>query len=153
LEVGEATVYPVQVAEKGMCWIRARARGPSGHGSMPREDNAVVALARFLDRAGSRRLPLRPSPPVERFVRELAATQPLPARKVLPLLLNPRLSGIVLDRLVSDASVRCFPESDRHARYTNGHARYAKAGPSGAAQDGASGKGLSQPVIVSLVHG
>jgi acetylornithine deacetylase/succinyl-diaminopimelate desuccinylase-like protein len=106
LDVGGRAIYPVQVAEKGMCWIRATARGTSGHGSVPREDNAIVALSRFLDRVGSRRMRLRLSEPVERFVRELAATQSQPARKALPLVLNPRLSGVVLDRLTRDASVR-----------------------------------------------
>jgi acetylornithine deacetylase/succinyl-diaminopimelate desuccinylase-like protein len=102
LYVGGRPVYPIQVAEKGACWIRATARGATGHGSMPRPDNAVVRLARFLDRVGRRRLPLKASPEVARFITELAAVQPRPARDVLPLLLKPGWSGLVLDRLVRD---------------------------------------------------
>jgi acetylornithine deacetylase/succinyl-diaminopimelate desuccinylase-like protein len=102
LHVGGRPVYPIQVAEKGACWIRATARGATGHGSMPRSDNAVVRLATFLDRVGRRRLPLKPSPEVARFIAGLAAAQPRPARDVLPLLLKPGWSGLVLDRLVRD---------------------------------------------------
>jgi acetylornithine deacetylase/succinyl-diaminopimelate desuccinylase-like protein len=95
MQVGGGLVYPVQVAEKGVCWIRARARGTAGHGSIPREDNAVVALSRFLERVGRRKLPVHRSAAVERFITALAEAQPQPARTVLPLLLNDRLSPLV----------------------------------------------------------
>lgn len=45
-------IYPIQVAEKGVCWLRMRARGQPGHGSTPHGDNAVVHLARALARLG-----------------------------------------------------------------------------------------------------
>jgi acetylornithine deacetylase/succinyl-diaminopimelate desuccinylase-like protein len=92
------------VAEKGACWVRATARGAAGHGSIPRPDNAVVRLATFLDRVGRRRLPVQASPEVTRFITELAAAQPRPARDVLPLLLKPGWSGLVLDWLIRDRS-------------------------------------------------
>jgi acetylornithine deacetylase/succinyl-diaminopimelate desuccinylase-like protein len=99
LNLGRRPVYPVQVAEKGVCWMRARTRGATGHGSLPRADNAVVRLAEAVTRA-SRRLPLHPSPEVRRFIAALADSQPRPARDILPLLLRPRLSNLVLDRMV-----------------------------------------------------
>jgi acetylornithine deacetylase/succinyl-diaminopimelate desuccinylase-like protein len=99
LHVGGTPVYPVQVAEKGVCWIRATARGVTGHGSMPSEENAVVRLATFLHRLGTTKLPVHRSDALERFVHELAATQRLPARRLLPLLLRPQLSGALTDLL------------------------------------------------------
>jgi acetylornithine deacetylase/succinyl-diaminopimelate desuccinylase-like protein len=102
LHLGGKPVYPVQVAEKGVCWIRARARGTSGHGSVPRKDNPVVRLSEFLVKVGRARLPVHASPPVERFVHELAVTQGRPASAVLPLLLRPHLSGVVLDAFIRD---------------------------------------------------
>jgi acetylornithine deacetylase/succinyl-diaminopimelate desuccinylase-like protein len=108
-EVGGATFYlggqpfyPVQVAEKGVAWLRATATGATGHGSIPRDDNAVVRLAEFLARVGRRRLPLHPSPEVRRFLAALAAVQGGPARAALPLLLRPRLGELVLRRAVRD---------------------------------------------------
>jgi acetylornithine deacetylase/succinyl-diaminopimelate desuccinylase-like protein len=102
MHVGGTPVYPVQVAEKGVCWIRARAHGTAGHGSVPRADNAVVRLADFLAELGGRRLRLRPSEATARFVRGLADTQGPLARRVLLGLLDPRLSGLVSGRLLRD---------------------------------------------------
>src|SRR6266545_4712335 len=101
LHLGRRPVYPVQVAEKGVCWMRARTRGSTGHGSVPRPDNAVIRLAQAIAGAGAR-LPVHPSPEVRRFVAALADAQPHPAREILPLLLRPRWSNLVLDRLVRD---------------------------------------------------
>lgn len=107
--VGGRPIYPVQVAEKGTARIAVRARGTSGHGSVPRADNAVVRLGAFLARLGRTRLPLHPSPAAEAFVRGLAATQREPARRVLPLLLDARASGFVTRRLIRDrSSARLF---------------------------------------------
>jgi acetylornithine deacetylase/succinyl-diaminopimelate desuccinylase-like protein len=103
LHLGRRPVYLVQVAEKGSCWMRLRTRGATGHGSVPRPDNAVVRLGEAVARAATR-LPLHPSPEVRRFVAALAQAQSHPARDVLPLLLRPRWSNLVLDRLVRDPS-------------------------------------------------
>ena len=50
-------VYMVQVAEKGTVWLKVRARGKPGHGSVPHGDNAVVHLARAIDRLATHGLP------------------------------------------------------------------------------------------------
>ncbi|HEY3355743.1 MAG TPA: M20/M25/M40 family metallo-hydrolase [Polyangia bacterium] len=102
--LGPATVYPIMVAEKGLCWLRARWRGPSGHGSMPRDDSAVLALCAALARLKTR-LPLHVTPVMRRFLAAVAATQPLPARAVLPLLAQPALAGVILDRVLPDRAL------------------------------------------------
>ena len=101
--VGGRPIYPVQVAEKGVCWIRATARGVAGHGSIPREDNAIVALAAFLQRVGRRKLPVHRSEVVDRFVLALADAQPQPARAILPFLLDGRVSPLI-GKLIPDRS-------------------------------------------------
>src|SRR4029450_1694182 len=108
-EVGGATFhlggrpfYPVQVAEKGIAWLRATATGATGHGSIPREDNAVVRLSEFLARVGRRRLPLHASPEARRFLEALTELQGRAGRAALPLLLHPRWSSLVLRRGVRD---------------------------------------------------
>ncbi|MDE3101535.1 MAG: M20/M25/M40 family metallo-hydrolase [Chloroflexota bacterium] len=51
LPFGRGTVLPVAVSEKGSHWMRLRARGVPGHGSMPyRTDNAVVHIADVISR-------------------------------------------------------------------------------------------------------
>jgi acetylornithine deacetylase/succinyl-diaminopimelate desuccinylase-like protein len=94
--VGDAVFYPIQVAEKGICWFELTAEGTAGHGSMPRPDNPVVVLARAIDALGTKGLPFHTVPVVERFVRALAERTPALARKLLPLLLRPGLSRALL---------------------------------------------------------
>ncbi len=48
----QARVYAVQTAEKGINWLRLKARSKPGHGSMVHPDNAVTALADAVSRIG-----------------------------------------------------------------------------------------------------
>ncbi len=105
LQVGRRVVYPVQVAEKGVCWLKVRAPGATGHGSMPRADNAVVRLAAFLTKVGRSHLPLHPSLPVQRFVDALAAGQPAPVRLALKAAGTRYLSSLITDRVIRDPSL------------------------------------------------
>ncbi|HEX7323188.1 MAG TPA: M20/M25/M40 family metallo-hydrolase, partial [Mycobacterium sp.] len=55
---GERRLYLVETAEKGLCWMRLRATGRAGHGSMINDDNAVTAVAQAVARLGRHRFPL-----------------------------------------------------------------------------------------------
>lgn len=95
--------YPIQVAEKGLCWLKMRTRGRPGHGSIPHGDNAIVHLAQAVGRIrDSRGMPLHVTPPMAALVRALAAGLPFPRGALLRALLNPRLAPFVLARLPSD---------------------------------------------------
>ena len=98
--------YPIQVAEKGQVWLTATFSGEAGHGSMPRADSAVVKAAEAIVRLGHHRLPFHPTDVVRRFLRELAAGLPHPARFVLPRLSTPALAGLLLDRVLPDPALR-----------------------------------------------
>ena len=102
LHTNGRTFYPIQTAEKGICWIRARVRGKTGHGSIPIAENATVRLAEMVARVGRERLPLHISAPVRRFVEALAAGNPLPARGILPLLLRSATANMVIDKVLPD---------------------------------------------------
>jgi acetylornithine deacetylase/succinyl-diaminopimelate desuccinylase-like protein len=54
--------YPIQVAEKQMCWMKATLRGAGGHGSLPVRDGAMAKLARLLDQLNRHRLPVHITP-------------------------------------------------------------------------------------------
>ncbi len=54
-----ATYYAVQVAEKGVSTVKLSARGQPGHASAPREDNAVIRIARAIAGIGGYRSPPR----------------------------------------------------------------------------------------------
>jgi acetylornithine deacetylase/succinyl-diaminopimelate desuccinylase-like protein len=53
-----ARLYLIQTAEKGIDWLRLRATGRPGHGSMLHEDNAVTRLAGAVSRIGQHRFPV-----------------------------------------------------------------------------------------------
>jgi acetylornithine deacetylase/succinyl-diaminopimelate desuccinylase-like protein len=52
-------LYLVETAEKGMCWLRLRAKGTAGHGSMLHPDNAVTALSEAVARIGRHEWPVQ----------------------------------------------------------------------------------------------
>jgi acetylornithine deacetylase/succinyl-diaminopimelate desuccinylase-like protein len=106
LHLGGTTYYPVQVAEKGVCWIRARVRGTPGHGSIPRPDSAVARLGELLGRLAGARLPVHPTGPVRDFLQALAARQPALARPLLRVLTHPRLLGRLLAVVPDQALAR-----------------------------------------------
>jgi acetylornithine deacetylase/succinyl-diaminopimelate desuccinylase-like protein len=51
-------LYLVQTAEKGIAWLRLRATGRPGHGSMVHDDNAVTRLAAAVSRIGAHEFPI-----------------------------------------------------------------------------------------------
>lgn len=92
LHVGKRQICPIQVAEKGICWFELTAHGEPGHGSMPHPDNAVVKLARAIERLGEVRLPPHVLPVVEQFLQEVAGG----ASPAIPTLLHPRFANHLL---------------------------------------------------------
>ncbi len=65
-------LYLIQTAEKGLAWLRLRATGRPGHGSMIHDDNAVTELAAAVAAIGGHRFPARVTEPVRDFLRHLA---------------------------------------------------------------------------------
>lgn len=111
---GGRRFYPVQVAEKGIAWLTIRARGTSGHGSLPNRDNPIPKLARAAELLGTRRLPYHLTPVVRRFVLDLARQQGLPNSAVLRGLLHPRLAATVLDRVFPEPGLAASFDAALH---------------------------------------
>lgn len=65
-------LYLIQIAEKGIDWLRLHATGPPGHGSMLHDDNAVTAIAEAVARLGRHRFPVEVTPAVRAFLAHLA---------------------------------------------------------------------------------
>jgi acetylornithine deacetylase/succinyl-diaminopimelate desuccinylase-like protein len=65
-------LYPIQTAEKGIRWLRLRAAGRAGHGSMIHKDNAVTELARAVTRIGEHKWPIRRTKTVDQFLASLS---------------------------------------------------------------------------------
>jgi len=101
IQLGKRRYYLCQTAEKGVCWLKLRAKGKPGHASVPKGDNAVVYLSEALVRLSKARLPQHRTATVEAFIRGLAKGQGFPASLLFPLLLNPFLEPFIL---------RCLPK-------------------------------------------
>jgi acetylornithine deacetylase/succinyl-diaminopimelate desuccinylase-like protein len=65
-------LYPIQTAEKGIRWLRLRAKDRAGHGSMIHHDNAVTELCEAVARIGRHTWPIRRTKTVDRFLDELS---------------------------------------------------------------------------------
>jgi acetylornithine deacetylase/succinyl-diaminopimelate desuccinylase-like protein len=69
---GDLRLYLIEVAQKGMAWMRLTATGRAGHGSMINDDNAVTALCEAVARLGRAKLPIHITPTVRIFLDELS---------------------------------------------------------------------------------
>jgi acetylornithine deacetylase/succinyl-diaminopimelate desuccinylase-like protein len=85
--VAGVRLYPIQVAEKGLAAYRITIQGTSGHGSMPRPDNAAVLAAAVIERLAVPG-PLRVTPVMERFLAAAANVLPPDPATVLRALLG-----------------------------------------------------------------
>ena len=97
--MGKLRAYPIQVAEKGVCWVQARARGEPGHGSMPTPDSAVLRLARGLERlrkAGH--LPVHLTPTVRQMLQAIVGQRGFPASLLLPLVNSEAVISMLINR-------------------------------------------------------
>lgn len=99
LHIGGRRFYPIMVAEKQICWMKATVRGPGGHGSLPMRGGAMAKLARMLARLDQTRLPVHITPVARQMFEALSSTLPFPTGFLLGQLLNPAFTDKVLDAL------------------------------------------------------
>jgi len=99
IQIGSKRFYLVQTGEKSVCWMKFTATGTPGHGSIPRDDNAVAKLSAVLARIAAARLPQHRTATMERLVHALAKAQKFPANIMLPLLLNPLFEPLILKQM------------------------------------------------------
>jgi acetylornithine deacetylase/succinyl-diaminopimelate desuccinylase-like protein len=100
-------LYPIQVAEKQICWLRATLRGPGGHASMPQRGGTMGRLARFLRDLDGSRTPIHVTPVARAFVEGMADAMPRSQATMLRGLLVPRLADGLL-RLLPLEQQRTF---------------------------------------------
>jgi acetylornithine deacetylase/succinyl-diaminopimelate desuccinylase-like protein len=94
--IGGRRFYPIQVAEKQICWLRGRVRGPGGHAAMGVKGAAMGKVGRILARLDSGRLPVHVTPVARAWIEAMADALPKPQSLVLRSLLDPRLAELTL---------------------------------------------------------
>jgi acetylornithine deacetylase/succinyl-diaminopimelate desuccinylase-like protein len=93
-------VFPVQTAEKGILWLRIKARGTPGHGSTPNTaDNAIMRMNKVIDKLGNYKAETMYVPTLKQFLAEMARHDPGLNETFLRLLANPGQSEQILDGL------------------------------------------------------
>ncbi|HWM88274.1 MAG TPA: M20/M25/M40 family metallo-hydrolase, partial [Kofleriaceae bacterium] len=75
-ERGKPKLVALQMAEKTYQDFEIRALGPTGHSSVPLDDNAIYRLSRALDRLGKHRFPARLLPVTRAFFAGRADREP-----------------------------------------------------------------------------
>ncbi len=96
LSIGGKRFYPIMIAEKQVCWMKATFRGRAGHGSMPVRGQAMAKLGRALRRLDERPLPVHLTPPVRLMFETLARNLGGINGLVIRLLLRPALTNATL---------------------------------------------------------
>jgi acetylornithine deacetylase/succinyl-diaminopimelate desuccinylase-like protein len=108
LHLGGKRFYPIQVAEKQICWLKATVRGPGGHGAMIHRGGTVARLGRLLSDLDRKRLPVHVTPVAREFVERIAAELPRKEATVLRSLLKPRFTDTAL-RLLGERGAPLEP--------------------------------------------
>jgi acetylornithine deacetylase/succinyl-diaminopimelate desuccinylase-like protein len=94
--LGGTSFYPIQVAEKQICWLRGLVRGPGGHGAIGVKGSAMGRLGRILAKLDRGRLPVHVTPVTQAWISAMADALPRPQSLVLRSLLDPRLAELTL---------------------------------------------------------
>ena len=93
-------VFPVQTAEKGILWLKIKAKGTPGHGSTPNmADNAVMRMNKVIDKLGNYKPQTIYVPTLKQFLAEMAKQDPELEETFSRLLANPGQSEQILDEL------------------------------------------------------
>ncbi len=100
---GKVQYVGIQASEKVSYNVILTATGPSGHGSMPRPDNAVVHLATAVAKLGTYQVPAQPSTIVLRYFEALAKIEDDDIAKWMRALEQPERADLAVKHL-SDES-------------------------------------------------
>src|SRR5262249_52142615 len=97
--LGNRRFYPIMVAEKQSCVVRATVRGPGGHASTPLRGGATARLGRLLTAFDTQRLPVHVTPVARLMVEALASGLTAPLSDELTGLLDPQMTDGLLDSI------------------------------------------------------
>src|SRR5580698_468617 len=106
IEGGRVVAMNIGTAEKVPARVRLVATGTSGHGSVPRMDNALIHLGAAVEKVGRWQTPMRLNDTTRTYFEKLAAISPPEKAARYNALLNPR---------TSEAAQRYLQENERQS--------------------------------------
>ncbi|MGQ9552081.1 MAG: M20/M25/M40 family metallo-hydrolase [Candidatus Bathycorpusculaceae bacterium] len=93
-------VYTVQTAEKGILWLKIKAKGTPGHGSVPgAADNAIMRMNSVVEKLGTHRPNVLLVPTVKDLLNEMAKEDETFQKLALLLQANPEMADQMLDAM------------------------------------------------------
>lgn len=96
MQLGSKSFYPIQVAEKQICWLRGTVHGPGGHAALGVAGSAMSKTGRILAKLDSGRLPVHVTPVARAWIEGMAEASSGAQALFLRSLLEPRLAEIAL---------------------------------------------------------
>jgi acetylornithine deacetylase/succinyl-diaminopimelate desuccinylase-like protein len=100
--------YPIQIAEKQVCWMKMKISGPAGHGSRVLCGGAMAKLGNILHNLDRKRLPIHVTKCSRMMIESIAKELSFPANLVMRLMLQPLFTGSIL-RLLGPAGANMEP--------------------------------------------
>jgi acetylornithine deacetylase/succinyl-diaminopimelate desuccinylase-like protein len=99
LKDGKVQYVGIQASEKVSYNVIVTATGPSGHGSIPRPDNAVVHLAAAIAKLGTYQVPAEPNTITRRYFEQLAKIEENDTAKWMRALEQPERADLAVKHL------------------------------------------------------
>jgi acetylornithine deacetylase/succinyl-diaminopimelate desuccinylase-like protein len=100
--VGKRVVVPVQAAERGYLWLKLRAGGCAGHGSLPSGDSAVARLTQAVSRLSKKPLRYHLTPAARSFFLALAGSHGQPGASAILGLLSSATARLALNLIPAE---------------------------------------------------
>ena len=106
ISLGGKRIYLIQVAEKGVCWVKVRAKGRAGHASMPHSDNSIIHLMKAINRLTTQGMPHHLCGAVSGFIDSASAAVGGVTGIALRSLKSPLASRIIFNTVLKDHDLR-----------------------------------------------
>jgi len=100
---GKVQYVGVQASEKVAYDVTVTATGSSGHGSLPKSDNAVVHLAAAIQKLGTYQVPAQPSTITLRYFEQLAKIEDDDIAKWMRALEQPERADLAVKHLAEES--------------------------------------------------
>jgi acetylornithine deacetylase/succinyl-diaminopimelate desuccinylase-like protein len=106
ISLGGKRLYMIQTAEKGVCWVKVRAKGRAGHASMPHDDNSIIHLMKAINRLTTQGMPHHLCEAVRGFIESASAAVGGVTGVALRSLKSPLASRIIFNSALKDHDLR-----------------------------------------------
>ena len=100
IPINGKNIYTIQTAEKGILWLKVKAKGRPGHGSVPgAADNAILRMNKVVEKLGNYRSRISLVSTVKQFLSKIAKENKVAQQALSLLLQDPESADQILDQV------------------------------------------------------